>query len=593
MVREGEGQMAMRSFRVIGLSRGLALLGVGLAVFLASTNASGTIPLGPAPTWESNDTDFGTGGALADVDGNGYLDLCVSNGNDMGMNANAVYMNFGGSLETTASWVSTDLGYFGHNAVGDVDNDGDVDMAVGYYGSFTPYVDNIYYNLGDSLETTPSWHQAISDSDNSFACAFGDVDGDGDLDIVFSGGEMYSNRIQRSKLYLNNGCVFDTLAAWMSTPSYTYGVAWGDVDNDGDLDLALATQDFKNQLYYNNGGVLESLPSWESDDIAGGNQAVFGDVNGDGWLDLAVANTYGASYVEVYFNQGETLETSPSWTSKDDKTYYSCVAFGDVDNDGDLDLAAGGWWEPVVVFENNGGMLDTLPTWSWITANPTDLVCETVLWGDVDGDGVIGSCDACDGDGSKKVFYLMHYPAHKMEDVTVDGSLLPITDYCYDLNAGWISFKNAPATGSANISICYDYSTDLDLIVTNWNSLTGNFVFDNTTTRIDERVSASTPRTGHAQVSAQPNPFTNSTKITMALLSGSGPARVSVYDAAGRIVAYLCTLGEKRDSAFNVQRFNVQWDGTDASGKMLPAGTYFVNLESEVSSTSCKIVLVK
>ncbi|MFQ5905051.1 MAG: FG-GAP repeat domain-containing protein [bacterium] len=483
----------------------VSILGLGVLLILAPGNVCGAVPLGSAPVWESADSDYSTGGSLADVDGDGFLELFVSNGNDMALNRNSVYKNTGGVLELSASWVSSDLGYFGHNAVGDVNNDGYVDMAVAYYGGFEPYLDNVYYNIRGSLETSPSWHPAISDSDNSFDCALGDVDGDGDLDLVFAGGEFYSMRIQRSKLYLNNNGSFDTLASWTSLPGFAYGVAWGDVDNDGDLDLAIGNELGPNHLYYNNGGVLESSPSWESADTARANQIAFGDVDGDGWLDLAVANTYPPSYCEVYLNVAGTLEVFPFWMSADSKRYYSCVAFGDVDNDGDLDLASGGWWEPLVVFENSGGALDTIPTWSWYPGAGKALVCENVVWGDVDGDGIVGSCDAMDGDGVRKVFYLGRYPAHAMHDIIVDGDTLSLTEYCYDLNAGWVSFKNAPSSGMANVVICYDYSTDLDLVVTNWDPPSGNFLFDNTTTGLEEYTLVFDPKVRGFEISARPN----------------------------------------------------------------------------------------
>jgi hypothetical protein len=565
---------------------------VVLLVFVAG-GVSAAVPLGPSPIWESVDNDYSTGGALADVDGDGYLDLFVGNGNDMALNRNSVYKNQNGILEDIASWVSFDQGFFGHNAVGDVDNDGNVDMAVAYYGGFVPWLHDIYYNLGDALERTPSWHNSMSDTFNSFDCAFGDVDGDGDLDIVFSGGEWYTGRSQRSRLYLNAGGAFDTIASWTSLAGYAYGVAWGDVDNDGDLDLAIGNWQNYNHLYYNNGGVLESSPSWQSDEIATANQIAFGDVDGDGWVDLAVSN---AIDCRIYFNQAGTLEVHPSWKSTDAKGDYSCVALGDVDADGDLDLASGGWWEPLVVFENFGGSLDTVPTWSWYPGGGKSLVCEEVVWGDVDKDGLTGICEALDGDGARKLFYLGKYPAHAMEYVVVDGETLALTDYCYDLNAGWISFKDAPSSGMANVAICYEYSTDLDLVVTNWDPPTGNFLFDNISTGILEYAEARNPELTRVQMSARPNPFAANTTVNISLPSeyaevyGSPGSEitVAVYDVAGRLVRQLRTsIGEPGLS------FSTEWDGTDIDGRRLPAGTYFVSLKSRRLSASCKVVLLR
>ncbi len=573
--------------------KGINRLGLVLALWVLFAGlAHASVPLSNDPVWESVDTDYSTGGSLADVNGDGLLDLFVSNGNDMALNRNSVYMNLGGLFETAASWLSSDVGYFGHNAVGDVDGDGDVDMAVAYYGGFDPYLDDIYFNQGDSLERTPSWHPALSDSDNSFDCAFGDVDGDGDLDIAFSGGEFYTSRLQTSKIYLNGSGAFETLAAWNSLPGYAYGLAWGDVDSDGDLDLAVGNQLGPNHLYYNLGGSLESSPSWESGDSAGANQIAFGDVDGDGWLDLAVANTYSPSYCEVYFNQGGSLEVLPSWRSTDLKLYYSCIALGDVDADGDLDLAAGGWWEPIVVFENLGGVLDTLPTWSWYPDPGKALVCENIVWGDVDGDGLMGSCDALDGDGTKKVFYLHFYPAHSLDYVIVDGDTLATTEYCYDLNAGWISLMQAPPPGMANVILCYEYSQDLDLVVTNWDRPTGNFLFDNTTTGLAEEKTVDGGCRQTVILSVRPNPFSSSAEIRAVLDSSAGSQlSVCVYDVAGRLVKNFRDPHPKTAGGPAVRSYT--WNGRDEAGKELPSGTYFIRIASGGRSACRKVAILR
>ncbi len=331
--------------------------------------AVAVVPLIKPPTWRSTDFDYSTGAAFVDLDGNGYLDLITGNGNDMAQQPIRINYNYGGELERIPSWSSSDVGYNCHIDLGDYDGDGDLDLAVALLGDpGAAQRDKIYRNEGGAFTSLPVW--TSGDLDNSFDLAWGDMDGDGDLDLAVACGETYTNNPQKSKVYRNDDGVITSNAVWTTGPvDYTLDVTWGDVDRDGDLDLACANHFGPNRIYLNNGNGLDSIPGWESDDVLNSLQLDFGDANGDGWLDLAVANNAqlgSNSNVVIYYNLGGTLETTPSWASTDAKTYYSAVSFGDPDNDGDLDLAAGGWWEPAVVFENSGGTLETVASFFWI-----------------------------------------------------------------------------------------------------------------------------------------------------------------------------------------------------------------------------------
>lgn len=547
------------------------------------------VPLQSSPAWESQDTDYSTGGALGDIDGDGYLDLAVSNGNDMASQQNCVYHNLGGTFETVASWRSADHHYAGHCALGDINQDGWLDLVVANYGTqsgpIRKQLDNLYLNIGGMLETSPVWNSAPSDSDNSFGCALGDVDGDGDLDVVMACGEGYTNTRQYSKLYLNHAGILDTFATWKSfTTGYSYDAAWGDVDNDGDLDLVLPHESAPNELYLNNGGGLDSEPSWLSADVAWSERVALGDVNNDGYLDLAVADNAqlgGQSKIKIYMNHQGQFESLPSWSSKDTtrRYYYSCVAWGDVNGDGWLDLAAGGWWEPLVVFENHQGVLDTLPTWSWYPAPGTGtLVCEQVVWGDIDNDGLHPITDSINGDGVRKLFYLAHHPAHSLQQIRINGSPLGQTEYCCDLGSGWISLKNAPAAGTDNVQVDYVYSTDLDLIVTNWDPPTGNFLFLNTShIGIEAKDALPVSRSdGSLHLVVSPNPFRDRLSIRVGF--GSGPISpasfsIRVFNLTGQVVRTLF------EGSVDPGRFSLYWDGRDQSGQTVADGMYLIRMD--------------
>ena len=487
------------------------------------------VPYPNQPDWESSDDDYSTGGALVDIDLDGDIDFITGNGNDMDQDPNRVYYNLGDSLETVASWSSSDLGYNAHISVGDIDYDGYPDLAVANYGDpYAPQYDKFYYNQSGTYQSTSAWRP--HDLDNSFACALGDMDGDGDLDLAVACGEEYGDSLQRAKVYLNDNGTLDTLPSWQSNLlSYYYDAVWVDIDSDGDLDLALAGMHRANVIYQNINGMLDATPYWQSANSLGTIKMALGDVDSDGDLDMVCANnaqTSGVSNCELYLNTGITLNTTPAWTSQTTR-YYSCVALGDVDRDNDLDLAAGGWWESVKVFENTGGSFPTTPSWEWITPNPSHLVCENISFGDVDNTlpSVITD-EVCIVDSIRRVCYLSHRWIKSVNRVRTNSRDLNRDEYCFSYIDGWISVADLFTT-EETLWVDYEYSEDLDLAVTNWHSWRGNFLFFNTSGGVNEFVESKC---------ASLFSFTNPNSGTFFIQSNLTEIKIKIFDATGRLV---------------------------------------------------------
>lgn len=510
------------------------------------------IPYPSQPDWESDDDDYATGGALVDIDRDGDLDFLTGNGNDMAQDPNRVYYNTGIALEIVASWSSSDVGYNAHISVGDINHDGYPELAVANYGDpYAPQYDKFYLNQAGVLQSSSSWRP--HDLDNSFACAFGDLDGDGDLDLAVACGESYSDSLQSAKVYVNNGGVLDTVATWESNiQSYFYDVAWVDFDSDGDLDLALGAENRQNLLYENTGGALGFSPFWESANSLGTLKLAFGDVDGDGDLDMACANNAqlgGISNCEIYLNNGGGYLPTPSWSSQA-MDYYSCVAFGDVDRDGDLDLAAGGWWEPVAVFENTGGTFPSTPSWSWIPANATNLVCENISFGDVDNTWPSAVTDEAHlVSPDSRVFYLGNRWLKDVSRVRLTTGDLDDSLYCYSYADGWVSV--APVvTVPETVWVDYTYSRDLDLVVTNWHASRGNFLFLNTS---GSGIAAADDPTARADIW-----FASPVRSRLVVGNGQQDIVVAVYDAMGRFVGRGAagSVGPLRPGVYFVQAFS-------------------------------------
>ncbi|MEI7646000.1 MAG: FG-GAP-like repeat-containing protein, partial [Chloroflexales bacterium] len=221
----------------------------------------------------------------------------------------------------------------------------------------------LYRNQGGTLVLDTTW---TPDAQFTMSLAWGDVDGDGDLDLAVG------NYGQPNQLYRNQGgtLVFDP--TWTSDAWLTYRVAWGDVDNDGDLDLAVGNNGQPNQLYRNQNGTLVLDTAW-TPDAQPTMSLAWGDVDGDGDLDLAVGN-YEASN-QLYLNQDGALVLDSRWHPEPSITMN--IVWGDVDGDGDLDLTVVGVESKV--YRNEGGTL-VLDSWEL-----PDV--DVLAWGDVDNDG--------------------------------------------------------------------------------------------------------------------------------------------------------------------------------------------------------------
>jgi hypothetical protein len=219
--------------------------------------------------------------------------------------------------------------------------------------------------------------------------------------------------------------------------------------------------------------VLETTPSWVSSDNSHSNTLAWGDLNGDGYLELAVADNYqngGQGKFKVYQNNGGTLSAFPVWYSSTGG-YGSAVCWYDFDRDGDNDLAGGRWWSEIMIYENSGGTLTSTPVW---TSN-TGTVIEEIRVCDVDRDGV----EEYSGVSyeAKKVHYVEYYPMHWLDSVIVDGSRLNLGQYCFDLNAGWLALAEEPLD---SVTWFYRYSDKQDIAISNWDDV--NMIFADTLT---------------------------------------------------------------------------------------------------------------
>ncbi|MBD3167894.1 MAG: T9SS type A sorting domain-containing protein [candidate division Zixibacteria bacterium] len=457
----------MKNIFIILISMSLAIPAVSKAQVAYNTS----------PDWFSvEDSDYGTGAAFDDVNGDGFIDLAISNGNDIIQAPNYIYFNNNGILQNSAGWISDDSEYSGHCELADINSDGYPEFMVSNYISpgWDPGSVQLYMNNNGTLETSPSW--ITPDTIYSFRASFGDADGDGDLDLAVATGEAYYNNPQRNLIYYNvNGALQDSPGWFTDDIDAAYDVHWVDIENDGDLDLAFQTAEDYIKIYYNDNGAIETSPSWQSAVADNGNSFDFADLNGDGYVDMGVAcNTQlnGSGKFKIYFSNGGVLPTTPDWESSS-SGYGSEAVFTDVDNDGDYDFVGGRWWGQVYIYLNDSGNFNTSPAWESDTTY--ESVVENVVYADVDNGYEKQYYQVFPADGNRSLFYLGTQHIQGLDSMVVDGVNLPLADFCFSRMDGWISLANAPADKAIAY---YRNSPYKDMAVSNWD--TSTFLFTNT-----------------------------------------------------------------------------------------------------------------
>ncbi len=297
---------------------------------------------------------------------------------------------------------------WGNPVWGDFNNDGFLDLMVPTHGLSVSHGPFVYLNNGGTsftdIRSTSNIKKGLTfDSTDWHGYAFGDYDGDGNIDVYVSEGAKgnVGGTDKRDQLFHSNGDGTFTNAsasAGLLVNRHRGRCAlWFDFDNDGKLDLFAKNYGDANDLYKNNGnGTFTPVPdaaglAYATSGIDFGSIMAMADYDNDGFMDIAFTGDGNAMALYRHMSDGNYVDaTSASGLSysRDCKG----MAWGDYNNDGLVDLyIAHGQTRKAstagTLYRNNGN--GTFTNATIVAGLPTSGNFWSPLWGDYDNDGYL------------------------------------------------------------------------------------------------------------------------------------------------------------------------------------------------------------
>lgn len=343
------------------------------------------------------DTGYGVGATTGDYDNDGDTDIYLTN-----FGANVLYRNNGDSTFTDVAQKANvaDTKWGTSCAFADLDNDGFLELYITNYANYSPLtdkpcdrqgisvycgprtyppqVDSLYHNNGDGTFTEQRGFANVPPA-HGLGVAIGDIDNDGDADIYVANDQDFNYLFQNrgDGTFKEIGLFAGVSCSDMGKEEAGMGVAFADYDNDGRLDATVSNfQNETNTLYHNEGdnffvdatipaGIAEHTHRYLGWGIG------FFDYDNDGYKDIFVANGHTMDNIAevergttapqqnlLFRNLGDgrfadvTAQMGAGFALR---KISRAAAFGDYDNDGDIDILVTNWNQTADLLRNEGG----------------------------------------------------------------------------------------------------------------------------------------------------------------------------------------------------------------------------------------------
>ncbi len=553
-------------------------------------------------------TGVGNGIAFVDYNNDGFLDIYVSSDpNDI------LYKNNGDGtfIDVTAEIGISFIGDGVGVAFGDYDNDGDLDLYIAVNDGW----DMFFQNEGGKTFRNVTNNVKINNPGRARSASFVDFNKDGFLDIYVV------NENSANILYKNiNGRFFEDVAQSVGVAHQGPGRchAWGDYDNDGDMDLYITNKGDFNILYRNDRGTFKDVTKEAGVEGAGSSTGIaFFDYNNDGNLDIYVGDSIKTF---LYYNNGDGTFTNVAEKAGISPKIGSgsTPAFGDFDNDGYPDLYLAVWDGSAIMYHNNGDGTFTDVTVQWgIDAFGNGW---SAAVGDYNNDGyldiyttyttrqnilyrnngnsnnwiqikTIGELSNRDGIGTRVEIHVGNMlqirevsagTAYGSQDSLIlefglaNNSIVDIAEIRWQ--SGLITkLKNVKAK---------------QLIIAKENFWAVKESYDDYN-KLDNKIEKAKKLKDEKIILLQnyPNPFNPETWIPYQI-SVQSDVEINIYNSLGLKIRTL-KLGNKMPGYYISKSKAAYWDGKDETGDTVPTGTYFYQLKAGNLYKTKKMVIIK
>ena len=328
-------------------------------------------------------TGYGLGCAVGDVDNDGWPDLYVTN-----LGPNVLYRNLGnGAFEDITERARVAAPGFNTScAFADFDRDGLLDIYVARYADYDVGSDTPCFRDGVSVYCHPHVYEAAADvilrnlGDGAFedisvasgvaaappshglGVVVGDVDGDGDVDIYVAN-DLDPNFLLLNRgdgTFLDGGLLAGVAMSEVGAAEAGMGVAMADLDDDGDLDIAVTNFQYESYALYRNDGAAMFTDITAMSKVAEATFAPLGwgvlaqDFDNDGRRDLFFANGHTQDHIATFEPEMSYAQRDLLLRNAGDGTFLNVsgragapfrerrpsrgAAFGDLNGDGRLDV---------------------------------------------------------------------------------------------------------------------------------------------------------------------------------------------------------------------------------------------------------------